>query len=338
MTAKVLDIAGMVSGKVIGDESLVISGVSPLKSAGFGHITLVDNNKYEKQFLESKALVAFCKKEFSAPGKTLVLVHDPLQAIISIALHFKGPSKPYPVGIDSLAWVSPSANIGLGSSVMAFARIGDHSTIGADCKIHGGVSIGRNCKVGKNTILHPNVVIYDDCIIGDNVIIHSNTVIGADGFGYRPVDGIHKKIPQVGHVEICDNVEIGAGSTIDRGTFGPTRIGEGTKIDNLVQIGHNCDIGKHNLLIAQVGIAGSCTTGNHVILAGQAGLADHVNLGDEVVIGAKSGVMRDAIKGERLLGIPSRNEKDEKRILVLLEKLPALGKDVKKIKQQLNLP
>lgn len=338
MSAKVSDIAALISGKVIGDDLAIISGTSNLKYADLGHITFVDNQKYEKQFLESKALVAVCQIEFNAPGKTLILVNDPLLAFIVVVEHFKGKPEPYPLGVDPSAWVSSSAKIGLRSSVLPFARIGNNSIIGTDCIIHGGVSIGRNCTLGNNIVLHPNVVIYDDCILGDHVTIHANSVIGADGFGYKLTDGIHKKIPQSGNVELENHVEIGACTTIDRGTFGPTRICEGTKVDNLVQIGHNCEIGKHNLLVAQVGIAGSCTTGNYVVVAGQAGLADHVTLADDVVVGAKSAVMRAAGKGERLLGIPARKERDEKRILIRLNQLPNIFRDIKKIKKQLNIP
>jgi|688.fasta_scaffold02339_19 UDP-3-O-[3-hydroxymyristoyl] glucosamine N-acyltransferase len=338
VSAKVSEIASLISGKVIGNDTAIISGTSNLKYADLGHITFVDNPKYEKQFIESKALVAVCQNDFNAPGKTLILVNDPLLAFIVIVEHFKGKPEPYPLGVDSSAWVSPSAKIGAGTSVLPFARIGNNSIIGTDCIIHGGVSIGRNCTLGNHIVLHPNVVIYDDCVIGNHVTIHANSVIGADGFGYRLTDGVHKKIPQTGNVELENYVEIGAGSTIDRGTFGPTRIGEGTKVDNLVQIGHNCEIGKHNLLVAQVGIAGSCTTGNYVVVAGQAGLADHVTLADEVVVGAKSAVMRTAGKGERLLGIPARQERDEKRILISMARLPGICKDIKKIKKQLNIP
>ena len=337
MSAKVSDIAALISGKVIGAD-LIISGTSNLKYADLGHITFVDNQKYEKQFLESKSLVAVCHIEFDAPGKTLIIVNDPMLAFIVIVEHFKGKPEPYPLGVDPLAWVSSSAKIGLNTSVLPFARIGNNSIIGTDCIIHGGVSIGRNCILGNNVVLHPNVVIYDDCIIGNHVTIHANSVIGADGFGYKLIEGIHKKIPQSGNVELENHVEIGACTTIDRGTFGATRISEGTKVDNLVQIGHNCEIGKHNLLVAQVGIAGSCTTGNYVVVAGQAGLADHVTLADEVVVGAKSAVMRAAGKGERLLGIPARNERDEKRILIRLNQLPNIFRDIKKIKKHLNIP
>jgi UDP-3-O-[3-hydroxymyristoyl] glucosamine N-acyltransferase len=174
-------------------------------------------------------------------------------------------------------------------------------------------------------------------VFGDRVTIHSGSVIGADGFGYRNHQGQHIKVPQLGWVEIEDDVEVGACSTIDRGTFGPTRIGAGTKIDNLVMIGHNCRIGRHNVLCGQVGIAGSCTTGDHVVMAGQVGLADHVTIGSRVVIGARSGVPTDIPSDSNVLGAPAVPIQEQKRLFIALKKLPDLRDDVKRIKKQLGL-
>jgi UDP-3-O-[3-hydroxymyristoyl] glucosamine N-acyltransferase len=185
--------------------------------------------------------------------------------------------------------------------------------------------------------VHPNAVLYEGTVVGHRVIIHASAVLGADGFGYRLQGGRHVKVPQLGHVEVGDDVEVGAGSTIDRGTFGPTRVGAGTKIDNLVQVGHNCRIGRHNLLVAHVGIAGSCATGDYVVIAGQAGIADHVSVGDRVVIGAKAGVTKDIAAGERVLGAPATSERDQKRILMSLEKLPDMRRDLRRVKQQLGI-
>ncbi|HSQ55637.1 MAG TPA: UDP-3-O-(3-hydroxymyristoyl)glucosamine N-acyltransferase, partial [Gemmata sp.] len=176
-----------------------------------------------------------------------------------------------------------------------------------------------------------------DCIIGNRVVIHANAVIGGDGFGYRTQNGSHSKVPQLGWVEIEDDVEVGAGTTIDRGTFGPTRIGMGTKIDNLVMIAHNCQIGRHNLLCSQVGIAGSCTTGEYVVMAGQVGIADHVNVGDRVLILAKSGVPSDIPSDSHMLGYPALPHKEQARVLKTLEKLPEIRKDIKRIKERLGL-
>jgi UDP-3-O-[3-hydroxymyristoyl] glucosamine N-acyltransferase len=181
------------------------------------------------------------------------------------------------------------------------------------------------------------VVVYDDCVLGDRVVVHANAVIGADGFGYRTQDGRHVKVPQLGWVEVEDDVEIGAGATVDRGTFGATRIGAGTKIDNLVMVGHNCQIGRHNILAAQAGVAGSCTTGDYVVMAGQVGVADHVHIGDRVVIAAKSGVVSDIPSDTRVLGYPARPEAHAKRIWVTLDHLPEWRRDLKRVKDHLGL-
>src|SRR5205807_1025225 len=184
------------------------------------------------------------------------------------------------------------------------------SILGARCQVHPGAVLGRHCRLGDDVVVYPNAVLYDGTVLGSRVIIHANAVLGADGFGYRQQSGKHVKVPQLGHVEIADDVEIGACSTIDRGTFDATRVGEGTKIDNLVQIGHNCQIGRHNLLVSQVGIAGSSSTGDYVVAAGQAGIVDHVHIGQGAVIGGQSGVSKNVPAGQRVLGAPARPERE----------------------------
>jgi UDP-3-O-[3-hydroxymyristoyl] glucosamine N-acyltransferase len=180
-------------------------------------------------------------------------------------------------------------------------------------------------------------VLYDGCLLGHRVIVHANSVLGADGFGYRLHDGRHVKVPQLGHVEVGDDVEIGACTTIDRGTFQATRIGAGTKIDNLVQIAHNCAVGQHNLLVSQMGMAGSSSTGDYVVIAGQVGIVGHVHIGDQVVIGAQAGVTKDVPSGQQMLGSPATPVREQKRILVTLEKLPDIRRDLRRIKQHVGL-
>jgi UDP-3-O-[3-hydroxymyristoyl] glucosamine N-acyltransferase len=215
--------------------------------------------------------------------------------------------------------------------------VGEGSVIGDNTTVHAGVVIGRWCRLGEQVTIHPHAILYDDTIVGNRVTIHANAVIGADGFGYRTHEGRHVKVPQLGWVELQDDVEIGACTTIDRGTFGPTRIGAGTKIDNLVMIGHNCQIGKHNLLCSQVGIAGSSTTGDYVVMAGQVGVADHITIGDRVVILAKSGVPGNIPANSQVLGSPARPHKEQVRILMTMEKLPEIRKELLKIKKHLGL-
>jgi UDP-3-O-[3-hydroxymyristoyl] glucosamine N-acyltransferase len=192
-----------------------------------------------------------------------------------------------------------------------------------------GCNLGRHCK------LFPNAVLYENTVLGERVIVHAGVVLGAYGFGYTTVQGRHKLCAQLGYVEVGDEVEIGAGSTIDRGTYGPTVIGAGTKLDNLVQIGHNCRIGSHNLICSQVGIAGSSTTGDYVVLAGQVGVADHLHIADGALVGAKAGVMIDAQPGKRYLGAPAVEERQFFRTVSLLQQLPAMRKQIAELKQAL---
>jgi UDP-3-O-[3-hydroxymyristoyl] glucosamine N-acyltransferase len=269
-------------------------------------------------------------------ARTVILVDDPIAAFVQVLRLLHGEAERPPHGIDPKASVHHSVQTGPGVSIFPFAVVSEGVVLGAGCTIHSGAVIGRNCRLGDGVILYANVVLYEGTIVGDRAIVHANAVLGADGFGYRLTEGKHAKVPQLGNVEIGDDVEIGACTTIDRGTFQPTRVGNGTKIDNQVMIGHNCQIGRHNLLISQVGIAGSSSTGDYVVLAGQVGVADHVHVGDRAVIGAKSGLMRDVAPGERMLGAPARPEREAKRILLCLDQLPDLCKEARKRKQQLD--
>ncbi|MBX9580144.1 MAG: UDP-3-O-(3-hydroxymyristoyl)glucosamine N-acyltransferase, partial [Gemmataceae bacterium] len=245
---------------------------------------------------------------------------------------------PAPAGlVDPTAHVHPTARLGPGVSVGPFAVVGEGSEVGPGGVLHAGVVVGRGCRLGADVVLHPRVVLYDDTVLGDRVVVHANAVLGADGFGYRFQDGRHEKVPQLGWVEVEAEVEIGAGSTIDRGTFGPTRIGTGTKIDNLVMIGHNCQIGRHNVLAAQVGVAGSTTTGDYVVMGGQVGVADHVQIGDRAVLAAKTGVIGHVPADARLRGFPARPDGLQKRIWVVQEHLPEMRKDLKRVKERLGL-
>jgi UDP-3-O-[3-hydroxymyristoyl] glucosamine N-acyltransferase len=239
--------------------------------------------------------------------------------------------------IDPLAYIHATAVLAPGVSVGPFAVIGENAVIGPNTVVHAGAVVGRRCRLGVEVVLFPHVVLYDDCVLGNRVVVHANAVIGADGFGYRMQQGRHVKVPQLGWVEIEDDVEIGAATTIDRGTFGPTRIGSGTKIDNLVQIAHNCQIGRHNLLAAQVGIAGSSSTGDYAVLAGQVGVADHLHIGERAVLAAQTGVTKDVPADARMIGFPARPEGPAKRMYVVLDQLPELRKEVRRIKEHLGL-
>jgi UDP-3-O-[3-hydroxymyristoyl] glucosamine N-acyltransferase len=330
-------LADLVRGQVIGDADLVISAARPLGEAQPGDITFVEDDQHAHLLHECRASAVVAPASVQPNGVALLQVADPLNAFVAIVRLLHGRPEPPPHGIDPRAAIHATVSIGEQSSIYSFASIGEGSVIGSRCQIHSGAIVGRHCRLGDDVVLHANAVLYDGTLVGSRVLIHANAVIGADGFGYRTSNGRHVKVPQFGHVEIGDDVEIGACTTIDRGTFQATRIGAGTKIDNLVQIGHNCRIGRHNLLVSQIGIAGSSTTGDYVVVAGQAGIVDHVHIGERAMIGAKAGVTKDVPAGQRMLGAPATPEREQKRILMTLERLPEIRKDVQRIKQHLGL-
>lgn len=337
MKVTVRQLAALVQGECVGDGNSLIHAARPLGEARTGEITFVEDEKHLPQLQESKASAAVVGLSVPINGKTLIRVNDPLSAFVAIARHLHGRTEPGPHGIDAKASVHAGATIGADASVFPFVSVGEGAVIGARCKLHSGVVIGRDCRLGDDVVLYPNVVLYDGTVVGNRVIIHANAVLGADGFGYRLQNGRHVKVPQLGHVEIGDDVEIGACTTIDRGTFQATRIGEGTKIDNLVQVGHNCKVGRHNLFVSQMGIAGSSRTGDYVVVAGQVGIVDHVDIGDRVMIGGQAGVTKDVSAGQRILGSPATPEREQKRMLMSLEKLPQMRRELRKIQQHLGM-
>jgi UDP-3-O-[3-hydroxymyristoyl] glucosamine N-acyltransferase len=340
------DLAVLVHGQIHGDGGRIIHAAKALAEAGPDDVTFVENDRNARLLKACPAAAVVAPASVTArlvefvgpaPAFSVIEVTDALAAFVAIMQRLHGRPEPPPHGIDPRACVDDSAQIGPDASIFPFAVVGAGTAVGARCRLHAGAVIGRDCRLGDDVILYPHVVLYDGTVVGDRVIVHANAVIGADGFGYRMQDGRHVKTPQFGRVEIGDDVEIGAGATIDRGTFQATRVGAGTKIDNLVQIGHNCQIGRHNLFVSQAGIAGSSSTGDYVVLAGQVGVADHVHIGDRALIGAQSGVPSDVPAGVRVLGAPARPEGEQKRILLSLDRLPALCRDVRRLKRQLGV-
>lgn len=337
MTVTVRELAARVRGEVLGNADTPISHARTLAEAEPGDITFVLDAKHLAEWHTSRASAAVVPDGVPVNGRPIIRVGDPLMAFAQIVRVFRGHPDAVAPSIDPTAHIHPTAQIAPGSSVGPFAVVGEGVRIGAGGLVHAGAVVGRFCKLGDGVVLHPRAVLYEDCVLGNRVVVHANAVIGADGFGYRTEGGKHVKIPQLGWVEIDDDVEIGAGTTIDRGTFGPTRIGAGTKIDNQVQIGHNCHIGKHNVFASQVGIAGSVTTGNYVVMGGQVGVADHITIGDRAQMGGKTGVYRDVPADARWLGHPAADVRDVGRIWASMGKLPEIRTDVRRIKKHLGL-
>jgi UDP-3-O-[3-hydroxymyristoyl] glucosamine N-acyltransferase len=337
MPSTVRELAALVGGEVHGDGDLPIHAARSLRDAAAGHITFADNDRHLAALHDCPATAAVVPPAAPANGKALIRAADPLAAFIAIARHLHARPEPPPHGIDPHAQVHPTATVGPDASVYAYAVVGPHAVVGARCCIHSGAVVGGHCRVGDDVTLHANVVLYEDTVLGDRVIVHANAVVGADGFGYRLQGGRHVRVPQLGHVEVGDDVEIGACATIDRGTFGPTRIGSGTKIDNLVMVGHNCQIGEHNVLVSQVGLAGSCETGAYVIIAGQAGIADHLCIGTGAIIGAQAGVTKDVAPNQRVLGSPATPGFEQKRMMIAIASVPDLRRRLQVVEKHLGL-
>lgn len=336
------ELAELVGGTLVGDASFVIEGASGLSEAGPRDISFLGNAKYAEQAATSKAGALFLPPAAAqAPGlcKNRILVEDPQWAFALVLRHAESKRpKPAP-GVDERAAVDPSARLGAGVSVGAFAVVEKNAVVGDNTIIMPHAYVGENVRVGRDCKLYPRVVVREDCVLGDRVILQPGVVIGGDGYGFSPdkKTGALRKIPQLGNVVLQDDVEVQANTTIDRGTVGSTVIGANTKIDNLVQIGHNCQIGKSCLLVSQTGIAGSTTLGNGVITAGQAGLVGHIKIGDRAIIGAQTGVMGDVEPGKVLFGSPARPHRESLKLQALYGRLPELFDAVKQIKTKLGI-
>jgi UDP-3-O-[3-hydroxymyristoyl] glucosamine N-acyltransferase len=330
-------LAELVSGRVDGRADVMIHSARPITSAGPGDITFIENAGNIDALKTCKATAAIVPEAVEVSGLPVLRSANPLAAFIVIYRLLHDIRDPEPVGIDARAVIHPEAVIGAGANIHPYAQVGARTVIGARCTLGPGAVIGPDCRLGDDVVIHANAVLYERCILGDRVIIHAGAIIGADGFGYRMVGGRHVKVPQLGQVEIGNDVEIGASTAIDRSTFDATRIGDGTKIDNLVQVAHNCQIGRHNIFVGQCGIAGSVTTGDYVVIAGQAGIKDHVTIGTAAIVGAQAGVMHDVRAKERVLGTPAVSWRDFTQNMWLASRLGDWRKDLEKIKAQLGL-
>ena len=336
MAVRLDKLAEIVGGTVTGDGGIEINGAAPLRDARPGEITLADDEKYTASLSDSPATAAVVPPGIQPEGISFITVENAHEAFAAIVNAFCPPRPKKRTGISPRAIVSPSATIAGGVTISPGCIIGDDVTIGAGTIIHPNVTVLDGSQLGENVTLFPGVVIYENTVIGNDSIIHAAAVIGAYGFGYEQVDGKHVRTPQLGNVVIEHDVEIGAGTTIDRGTYGSTRIGEGTKIDNQVMVGHNCCIGPNNLICAHVGIAGSCSTGNYVVMGGQVGVRDHIDIGDNVMIGAQSGVAESLTEPGKYLGSPAVPLRQEVQTLMARARLTELRKQVRRVEKSLE--
>jgi UDP-3-O-[3-hydroxymyristoyl] glucosamine N-acyltransferase len=332
---KLGEIAAAVGGTVEGDATTIILGVGGIEEAGPEDITFVANKKYIPLLKTTNAGAVILGEGVEAPDLNVVRVAEPYAAFARVLAMF-APEPALPENVSDLAYIADGAAVDEKAAVGPFAVVDAGATIGAGTAICAGSYIGRDSFVGEDCIIYPNVTVRERVTIGDRVIIHPNAVLGSDGFGFATAEGVHHKVPQIGTVVVGDDVEIGAGTTIDRGTMGATVIGDGCKIDNLVQIAHNVTLGKGTILAAQVGIAGSTKVGEYVVMGGQVGLVGHIEVGDRVQIGAKSGIPKSIPPGEIWFGYPARPIMDTKRIEAYLKRLGELFDRVKNIERKLE--
>lgn len=328
-------LAELVQGQITGDPSTHIHDAVTIRRANAGTITICTAQHLVDELHTSGASAVVTTAEITGIEIPSIIVDNPKDAFGHIVRQFR----PNPHTLQdqrALANVAESARLGDHCIIRAGATIGDNVTIGRGSVIHSGATVLDESTIGQDTTIFPGTVIYENTVIGDRVIVHANAVLGANGFGYDTIDGRHILSHQLGNVVLHNDVEIGAGTTIDRGTWDSTVIGEGTKIDNQVMIGHNCRIGKHNIICAQVGIAGSSTTGDYVIMGGQAGIKDHVDIGDHVTLGAQSGVLSNLEGPATFMGSPCFPIKRQMALYVHMQRLPEMRKQLKEYGKQLE--
>jgi len=330
------EIAEFIDGELIGDANIVITGISGIKEAAKGDITFLANPKYLPLMDKTHASAIITSRDIKTSSKPIIRAENPSLAFAKI-FSFIAPSQAkHPIGIHPTVVLGKDVSIGTDAAIGPYTVIEDNASIGDRAIIYSGCFVGHHTKIGNDVLVYPNVSIRERITIGNRAIIHSGTVIGSDGFGFATVEGMHHKIPQIGVVEIGDDVEIGANVTIDRARFDKTVIGRGTKIDNLVQIAHNVIVGDNCIIVAQVGISGSTIVGNNVILAGQAGLVGHINVGDNSVVMAQSGVSKSIPADTMVWGYPAKPANTAKRVNACVQNLPRLYKMVTELKKKID--
>ena len=334
-TAK--QIADFLHGEVVGDPEVTVSNFSKIEEGKPNTLTFLANPKYISYIYETESDIVLVNRDFiqDKPIKATLIKVDNAYAALGTLMEMVNQSAPKKNGVEEMSFVSQSASIGTDVYIGSFAYIADNISIDNNSKIYPQSFIGDNVKIGKNTIIYPGVKIYHDSIIGSNVIIHSGAVIGADGFGFSKDGNVYNKIPQMGNVVIEDDVEIGANTTIDRSVMGSTIIHKGVKLDNLIQIAHNCEIGENTAMAAQVGIAGSTKIEENCVLGGQVGIGGHITIGKNSQIGAQSGIISNIKEGSELLGSPAYPVKNFFKSSIIIPKLPDIYRQINTMEKEL---
>jgi UDP-3-O-[3-hydroxymyristoyl] glucosamine N-acyltransferase len=335
MTFPASQIGLLINGRIEGDPDAAVNSFGKIEEAKEKQLTFLANPKYEEYLYSTNASIVIVNEtyELKQPVKaTLIRVPDAYSAFATLLSKYQDIMQQQLTGIQQPVYIAKTANVGDHVFVGAFAYLGENVKVGNNTKIYPNVYVGDNTMVGDNCILYPGVKIYHDCVLGNDVIIHGGTIIGSDGFGFAPMaDGSFKKIPQIGNVLIEDHVEIGANTTIDRATIGSTIIKSGAKLDNLIQVGHNAEIGNSTVIAAQAGISGSTKIGNGVMIGGQAGIVGHIQLGDGARVNAQSGVSKSIEPGKAVTGSPAYDYTAALRSQAVTRKLPELEKRVKEL-------
>ncbi|MDR2120666.1 MAG: UDP-3-O-(3-hydroxymyristoyl)glucosamine N-acyltransferase [Tannerella sp.] len=333
------ELATILNGKIEGNPKEKVNRFSKIEEGKKGSLAFLANPKYEHYLYQTDASIVLVNNDFipsAAVRATLIRVANAYAALATLMNMVEQAQQERKTGIHPSACIAASAKIGSGSFVGAMACIGEHSVVGERCVIHPFACIGEHVTIGDDTIVYPHVTIYDRGIIGQRCIIHAGAVVGADGFGFAPEGQTYRKIPQTGNVILEDDVEIGANTAIDRAVMGSTIIRRGVKLDNLIQIAHNVEIGEDTVMAAQAGIAGSVKIGKHCMFAGQVGIAGHLHVGDGAVIAAQAGVMRNLPPGETVMGTPSLRSKDFFRSTAVFNRLPEVYKTLHRLQQEVE--
>ena len=338
-------IAEYIQGTIVGDENATVNTFAKIEEGIPGAISFLSNPKYTHYIYDTQSSIVLVNKDFTPEKEvntTLIKVDNAYESLAKL-LNLYEMSKPKKTGIDPLAYIAPTAKIGENTYIGPFACVGDYAEVGDNTSLHPHATVGSGAKVGNDCILYPHATVYHDCRIGNGCILHAGSVVGADGFGFAPSPEGYEKIPQIGIVILEDNVEIGANTCIDRATMGATVIHKGVKLDNLIQIAHNVEVGSNTVMASQVGIAGSTKVGEWCMFGGQVGLAGHIKVGDKVNCGAQSGIANNTKSGSTIMGSPAFEVKGFMKSSAAFKKLPeiylelnALKKEFEELKKQLN--